>query len=501
MKLIAWKEMINKRKTIVIILLILCIGFLAGGLYYYRTFVRENEAVKDSDNRNNQNAVPTMSENMVSASGTTMIGIHSEELELSFIENTLYIESLYLSTGEEVEAGQKILKIAEEDIEEARKTLKDAVTETNLAYRAGVVEYEYSKLTAQYDYDTAILNSQLAQEIYEDTLLELQDAMDKAEKELTEAKEDIAEYTDAVTNDTYYTEYEVGITKDTYDENREILTKLVEEWDIPYSAFISSTEGGGNNAAGGGAMGEGYDSSQLQTLKLLYAELQENEQEYEKAQEEYEEALEEAQINLNSLNASLPALQAAYDMAAADMEEKSVEAQSACDTAMAKCDTAKNDYDTAIKKAEETLQQLEDDKKDAQDNLEKFEEILGDGYLYTESRGVILMLAAEEEEDLVKDGMVLAYSNPEEISVTVSVDQNDISKLDIGDIGTVIMEEYGMFQGKITTINPISASNSRTSITYNVEVILEGDTSALSENLTATVIFGMEGEQTNEVEE
>lgn len=501
MKSIEWKEMIKTKKVAAIILLILCIGLLIGGLYYYRIFVKENEVVMGPDKGNNQNDVLSMSENMVSAGGTTMIGIHNEELELSFIENTLYIESLYLSTGDEVEAGQKILKIAKEDIEEARKILKEAVTEASLAYRAGVMEYEYSKLTAQYDYDVAVLNSQLAQEIYEDTLLELQSAVDKTEKELAEAKEDIAEYTDAVTNDTYYTEYEVGITKDTYDENREILTKLVEEWDIPYSAFISSTEGGGNSAAGGGAIGGGYDSSQLQTLKLLYAELQENEQEYEKAQEDYEDALEEARINLNSLNASLPALQAAYDMAAADMEEKSVEAQSTYDITFAKFDTAKNDYDTAIKKAEETLQQLEDDKKDAQDNLDKFEETLGDGYLYTKSKGVILILAAEEEEDLVKDGMVLAYSNPEEISVTVSVDQDDISKLEIGDNGTVMIEEYGMFQGKITTINPISASNSRTSITYNVEVILEGDTFALSENLTATVIFGMEGEQMNEAEE
>lgn len=86
--------------------------------------------------------------------------------------------------------------------------------------------------------------------------------------------------------------------------------------------------------------------------------------------------------------------------------------------------------------------------------------------------------------------MVVAYRNTEDISVTVSVSQEDINKLEVGDSAQVIIEDYGTFEGQITYLNPISNSDSRTNITYEVMVDLNGDNiSSLKENLTATVIF------------
>ena len=58
----------------------------------------------------------------------------------------------------------------------------------------------------------------------------------------------------------------------------------------------------------------------------------------------------------------------------------------------------------------------------------------------------------------------------------------------------VIISDYGNYNGVIESINPVSSSDSRTSVTYTVDVALDGDVSDLSANLTATVIFGMDAD-------
>ena len=88
--------------------------------------------------------------------------------------------------------------------------------------------------------------------------------------------------------------------------------------------------------------------------------------------------------------------------------------------------------------------------------------------------------------------MVLAYSNPKEISVSVSISQDDIAKLYVGEAASVMISDYGNYNGVIEMINPVSSSDSRTSVTYTVTVRLEGDVSGLEQNLTANVIFGNE---------
>ena len=92
---------------------------------------------------------------------------------------------------------------------------------------------------------------------------------------------------------------------------------------------------------------------------------------------------------------------------------------------------------------------------------------------------------------LTSDSTVFIYSNPEEISVTVSVDQSDIASLSVGD-SAVVVSGTRTYEGRITQINPVTASESRTSVTYNVTVTLAGDTQGLETNQSVTVIFGAE---------
>ena len=133
-------------------------------------------------------------------------------------------------------------------------------------------------------------------------------------------------------------------------------------------------------------------------------------------------------------------------------------------------------------------------KQEAEENLALFESLIGDGYLYTQETGTILMSRAEEGETLAGGDIVFAYSNPEKITVSVAVSQDSIAQLSVGESAMVMISDYGNYNGVIESIDPVSSSDSRTSVTYTVEVALDGDVSDLSANLTATVIFGMDAD-------
>ena len=211
---------------------------------------------------------------------------------------------------------------------------------------------------------------------------------------------------------------------------------------------------------------------------------------YYKAWDEYEAAAKKATEQVPQLKIQIELLKAELTEAEADYQLEILEAETTYKKALAQTELAQNDYNAAIQKAEDELEALEDEKTEAQENLEEFETLLGDGYFHTKNAGTIMMIGTRKESNLQGGSMVVAYRNTEDISVTVSVAQEDIHKLAVGDSAQVMVEGYGTYEGKITYLNPISNSGSRTNITYEVIVDLIGDdVSSLKENLTVTVIF------------
>lgn len=117
-----------------------------------------------------------------------------ETFEVENLSSAPVIEEVYVSSSQEIAEGDKVLKLTEESIAEARKELEKTLTEAELACRAGAIEYEQNKITAQYDYQSSLLAGEQASEVYQETIEGLTDSVTKAEEELADAKEQIEEY-------------------------------------------------------------------------------------------------------------------------------------------------------------------------------------------------------------------------------------------------------------------------------------------------------------------
>lgn len=444
----------------------------------------------------------TFTEDMIAASGVTNVGITEETFDVENLTTGLEIEEVYAVSGEEVSAGDKILKLTEDSVEEARKELERALEDAELAYRTGAIEYEQNLITAEYTKDSTILTGQQAKEVYDETVASLQSAVTKAEEELQDAQDDIAEYESYVNDGSYKSYFKVDEYQAIYDENLKALTDKMDEWGVSWSQV---TGGGGSVQIGGDVSGNNAQggSTYVSTLSSLYSILEQNLKDLDEAQEKYGDALTNAAFELQTLQLKLPSLQQAVTEAKENYEIQLAQAKLTYETSLSSAERAESDYNTTVEKAESDLASLKSTYEDANANLELFESSVGDGYFYASEDGTILRTMVRAEQDLTSDAIVFVYSNPKELTVTVSVDQADIAKLTVGESAYVQSSGGSGFTGVITAIDPVSSSSSRTSVTYSVtvQITVEDEENSLSANESVTVVFGMTDEEIQQLQQ
>ena len=448
----------------------------------------------------------TFTEDMTAASGVTNVGITKASFDVENLTTELEIEEVYAVSGEEVTAGDKILKLTEDSVEEARKELERALEDAELAYRTGAIEYEQDLITAEYTRDSAILTGQQAKEVYDETVASLQSAVTRAEEELQDAEDDIAEYESYVNDGSYKSYFRVDEYQAIYDENLKALTDKMDEWGISWSQVTGS--GGGStqlsvDVSGNNAQPQSGGTSNASILASLYSILEQNLKDLEEAEDKYEDALTNAAFELQTLQLKLSSLQQAVTEAKEDYEIQLAQAKLTYETSQSGAERAESDYNTTVEKAKSDLAALKSTYEDAKENLELFESSVGDGYFYASEDGTILRIMVRAEQALTSDAVVFVYSNPKELTVTVSVDQSDITKLTVGDSAYVQSSAGSGYTGVITAIDPVSSSDSRTSVTYSVtvQINVEDEEDSLSANESVTVVFGMTEEEIEQLQQ
>lgn len=493
----------NKKCIIIALVLVLTLG---GGSVAAVVILHKNNSQSEFSMPGNMAGL-NFTEDIIAASGVTNVGITEETFDVENLTTVLEIEEVYAASGEEVTAGDKILKLTEDSVEEARKELERALEDAELAYRTGAIEYEQDLITAEYTRDSAILTGQQAKEVYDETVASLQSAVTRAEEELQDAEDDIAEYESYVNDGSYKSYFRVDEYQAIYDENLKALTDKLDEWGISWSQITGGSAGsvqaGGTAGNVLGSSGQDSNSSNVKTVASLYSILEQNLKDLEEAQEKYEDAVTNASFNLQTLQLKLSSLQQAVTEAKENYEIQQAQAKLTYETSLSGAERAESDYNTTVEKAKSDLAALESTYEDAKENLELFESSVGDGYFYASEDGTILRTMVRAEQALTSDAVVFVYSNPKELTVTVSVDQSDITKLTVGDSAYVQSSAGSGYTGVITAIDPVSSSSSRTSVTYSVtvQINVEDEEDSLSANESVTVVFGMTEEEIEQLQQ
>ena len=472
--------------------------------------------------------MPEVSGDLISATGLTSVGMNTETLKLDFLTTELYVEESYLSAGDEVDAGTKVFKISEESLSEAKQELEDKVTETDLAYRQGLIDYKNNLLEAESTYKKASIEAEYAQTVYDQAAADAKKTVDDLQKQVDEARELLEEYQKSESEDYYRSYYQVDELYEAYYEHFTLLMNFYEKWDIETlnnlygrsasSLSLSSITGSGLSpsgtaagtgsadaasaeAAAGGMTAGGFgpgsagnsnsgESEKLSVYNLLDELVTEEGEAYQTALENYEKARDQASAGLKKAESNLADLEEQLIHARTEYETSLISSKADYDVTLSENENADLIYETTKQSLEETLEGLKDEKEEAEENQESFLEALSDGYFYTEKAGEVVVSAVLADSYLSGDTLVIAYSNPETVTITAQVDQSDIAKISIGEEAYIMVSGYGNYEGSVTMLNPVTQADSRTSVTYQVTVTLSGDVSNLTSNLTAYVYFG-----------
>ncbi len=425
---------------------------------------------------------------VVSAYGIVSIGSEEETFPIEGATTSLVIEEVYVSSGDTITSETKLVKFTQSSLDAMEKELQDLYQAADLSYRAGLIELEQSKIQLEYERDMSLLEGEQAQEVYEETLNSLDSSVDRTKEQLDQAKEELSQYKEALANDTYYKEVET--CQALYDENLALLKKYMDQWGVTWQQVTSK----------GGANPGNFRNEQEQyqyVLRNLYSVLESNLKDLEEAQTAYEDAVANANLEIQTLELSLPELEKAYLEAKQSYESRVLQANLTKETSLAEAQTAEKTYEAGLEKAEAEFDSLADAYELAKEDLEAFQTRIVDGCYYPEAEGELMRLSLRTGQSVSAASRVFTVRNTEELTVTVSVAQEYISLIVVGDSVIIQNSDNGIYQGVVASINPISTSTSQSSVNYSVTVEITDGAESATNNETVTVYFGLGGRTGN----
>ncbi|MDO4523603.1 MAG: efflux RND transporter periplasmic adaptor subunit [Eubacteriales bacterium] len=214
----------------------------------------------------------------------------------------------------------------------------------------------------------------------------------------------------------------------------------------------------------------------LEEAKEELADLEEESE----AGEDVEDELEEAQLNVETLEANL-------QVARNDLTTQSIEAKQTYENAMTNYKYADQLYEIDTDGLEDDLNAAKETQSEAEEALNSFNSQIGDGIVYAEYAGSITSVAYTAGDTLTNDSELAAYTDDEQVTMTIAITQDDIANIAVGDSAVITLSPYGEkeFPGEVESIE--SASSRGGTVVYDVTVRFTGDTSKVYAGMTGEV--------------
>lgn len=363
----------------------------------------------------------------------------------------LVVEDVYVAAGERISEGDRIIKFTDKSIEAVRRKLTSAKTEAEVALEEAQTDYELSAISAKETYDLSLEKASSADVAWQYASQAAGNSIAQNQIELLRLQSEI----------------------ENYQEKLEDAQEEYEEAEEDYQTAVAALEEVGT-------------SNQLVTITF--------ESSYLKAKS----SLEQAKNNLENIEKTIEQDQTEIETLTRQIESDSASEQIDILTARGEKNLADITGSVAQETYQASLENLQTEIDAAQetlnvlsDKLADFEDFIGDGTIYAEGSGIVTEVGYEAEDKLETSGVIVSFAKEEEMTITVDVSQEDITSLSVGDpVEIEFMAYEGQFyDGNILSITTTNTSSNSVTVSYPVEVSVNGDTSSLYGGMSAEVNF------------
>lgn len=364
----------------------------------------------------------------------------------------MVIDSVHITVGQEIQAGDVLYTLTEDSVEEIRTQLEEDVEDTLADYQALTVEQQQSYLTAKQGYDTYVTNGSLAELTYNKELQDLQDKVDEAADILEEKQNQVNENLEKLAE---LQEELTSAKKDLKDAEAAVSENHDNRYNDPY-----------------------YYTVYLNTRDMAQTIVDEIEEDIESLTDENETLLTEIGEATRSWNE-----------ACRDLESEKLTAQQTLETDQYYASVSSEWYSIQTTSLDNEKQSAYASYESAVKKLDEFNSYIVGNDVIAEYSGVVTEVALEEGDGVARNTSLVTLYDASDVTMEITVSEDDYKAIDQDGEVNITYTAYPdvVYSGVISEVSDAAYDSSSGEVYYTITVTVQGDVSGLYEGMTGDV--------------
>ena len=364
----------------------------------------------------------------------------------------MVIDSVHITVGQEIQAGDVLYTLTEDSVEEIRTQLEEDVEDTLADYQALTVEQQQSYLTAKQGYDTYVTNGSLAELTYNKELQDLQDKVDEAADTLEEKQNQVNENLEKLVE---LQEELTSAKKDLKDAEAAVSENHDNRYNDPY-----------------------YYTVYLNTRDMAQTIVDEIEDDIESLTDENETLLTEIGEATRSWNE-----------ACRNLESEKLTAQQTLETDQYYASVSSEWYSIQTTSLDNEKQSAYASYESAVKKLDEFNSYIVGNDVIAEYSGVVTEVALEEGDGVTRNTSLVTLYDASDVTMEITVSEDDYKAIDQDGEVNITYTAYPdvVYSGVISEVSDAAYDSSSGEVYYTITVTVQGDVSGLYEGMTGDV--------------
>ncbi len=364
----------------------------------------------------------------------------------------MVIDSVHITVGQEIQAGDVLYTLTEDSVEEIRTQLEEDVEDTLADYQALTVEQQQSYLTAKQGYDTYVTNGSLAELTYNKELQDLQDKVDEAADTLEEKQNQVNENLEKLVE---LQEELTSAKKDLKDAEAAVSENHDNRYNDPY-----------------------YYTVYLNTRDMAQTIVDEIEEDIESLTDENETLLTEIGEATRSWNE-----------ACRNLESEKLTAQQTLETDQYYASVSSEWYSIQTTSLDNEKQSAYASYESAVKKLDEFNSYIVGNDVIAEYSGVVTEVPLEEGDGVTRNTSLVTLYDASDVTMEITVSEDDYKAIDQDGEVNITYTAYSdvVYNGVISEVSDAAYDSSSGEVYYTITVTVQGDVSGLYEGMTGDV--------------
>lgn len=364
----------------------------------------------------------------------------------------MVIDSVHITVGQEIQAGDVLYTLTEDSVEEIRTQLEEDVDDTLADYQALTVEQQQSYLTAKQGYDTYVTNGSLAELTYNKKLQDLQDKVDEAADTLEEKQNQVNENLEKLVE---LQEELTSAKKDLKDAEAAVSENHDNRYNDPY-----------------------YYTVYLNTRDMAQTIVDEIEDDIESLTDENETLLTEIGEATRSWNE-----------ACRNLESEKLTAQQTLETDQYYASVSSEWYSIQTTSLDNEKQSAYASYESAVKKLDEFNSYIVGNDVIAEDSGVVTEVPLEEGDGVTRNTSLVTLYDASDVTMEITVSEDGYKAIDQDGEVNITYTAYPdvVYSGIISEVSDAAYDSSSGEVYYTITVTVQGDVSGLYEGMTGDV--------------